>query len=95
MIENQINKDKKKKKIYLHYNPRSKSNWKEKIQENKNQNKEPVISKLWLIFIDVILEQITAFLLLLLHYLPLYLNGSQGVLITEVLILEVLKVVKS
>ena len=95
MIENQINKDKKKKKIYLHYNPRSKSNWKEKIQENKNQNKEPVICKLWLIFIDVILEQITAFLLLLLHYLPLYLNRSRGVLITEVLILEVLKVVKS
>ena len=85
----------KREKIYLHYNPRSKSNWKEKVQENKNQNIEPFIRKIWLIFIDVILEQITAFLLLLLHYLPLYLNGSRGVLITEVLILEVLKVVKS
>ena len=31
----------KREKIYLHYNPRSKSNWKEKVQENKNQNIEP------------------------------------------------------
>ena len=55
----------KREKIYLHYNPRSKSNWKEKVQENKNQNIEPFIRKIWLIFIDVILEQITAFSLTL------------------------------
>ena len=95
MIENQIHKDKKEKKSTSTTIQEANQTEQKKYRKTKNQNIEPFICKLWLIFIDVILEQITAFLLLLLHYLPLYLNGSRGVLITEVLILEVLKVVKS
>ena len=54
----------KREKIYLHYNPPLQTE-KKKYRKTKNQNIEPFIRKIWLIFIDVILEQITAFSLTL------------------------------
>ena len=65
MIENQINKDKKEKKSTSTTIQEANRTEKKKYRKTKNQNIEPFICKLWLIFIDVILEQITAFSLTL------------------------------
>ena len=95
MIENQIYKDKKEKKSTSTTIQEANRTEKKKYRKTKNQNTEPFICKLWLIFIDVILEQITAFSLTLTALPPIIFKRRRGVLITEVLILEVLKVVKS
>ena len=65
MIENQIHKDKKEKKSTSTTIQEANRTEKKKYRKTKNQNIEPFICKLWLIFIDVILEQITAFSLTL------------------------------
>ena len=65
MIENQIHKDKKEKKSTSTTIQEANRTEKKKYRKTKNQNIEPFIRKLWLIFIDVILEQITAFSLTL------------------------------
>ena len=65
MIENQIHKDKKEKKSTSTKIQEANQTEKKKYRKTKNQNIEPFICKLWLIFIDVILEQITAFSLTL------------------------------
>ena len=65
MIENQIHKDKKEKKSTSTTIQEANRTEKKKYRKTKNQNIEPFIYKLWLIFIDVILEQITAFSLTL------------------------------
>ena len=65
MIENQIHKDKKEKKSTSTTIQEANQTEQKKYRKTKNQNIEPFICKLWLIFIDVILEQITAFSLTL------------------------------
>ena len=65
MIENQIHKDKKEKKSTSTTIQEANRTEKKKYRKTKNQNIEPFICKLWLIFIDVIFEQITAFSLTL------------------------------
>ena len=61
MIENQIHKDKKEKKSTSTTIQEENQTEKKKYRKTKNQNIEPFICKLSLIFIDAILEQITAF----------------------------------
>ena len=71
MIENQIHKDKKEKKSTSTTIQEANQTEQKKYRKTKNQNIEPFICKLWLIFIDVILEQITAFSLTLTALLPI------------------------
>ena len=71
MIENQIHKDKKEKKSTSTTIQEANRTEKKKYRKTKNQNIEPFICKLWLIFIDVILEQITAFSLTLIALPPI------------------------